>query len=489
LANLPILRRHGPIDPREALIRRVPRLLVLVGFLVALITAWAIANGHHILIAPLIGVALYIILAPRSLMPFALVLVAVATFISAYALPRVAHFYPAELLVFLGLALLPFSNYRKFGGAVGVLVSVLLVAVLGGVEVAHINGIATLPAFDAARPMVIYAVFWVALAALRANPRRFLAMMAGFAVGIAALSLAQLLLHGVNLFRSAGETFVTPEPGGFTRVRPPGLMIDYFGLIFAACYLLWGPRRGRRTAIAFGCVTALCILISLNRNMLVGAILGLIAVVIASPHRSKAVVALGGVAIVVTVVLAFAASSTIGARILSLGNPSGLQQTTLSDREYEDSKAEPVIERHFVFGIGWGADYGADIAAPGTGDLTPRGFIHNQYYALILRTGIVGLASYIGLLLLTGIAGIRWLRARSDLDDSWLGAAVLASVVAFAASAIVGIYVIDPGSTPAVAALFALAAVLRERLSIDRESPAGRSQSLLAPPRPAEDAA
>ncbi len=207
--------------------------------------------------------------------------------------------------------------------------------------------------------------------------------------------------------------------------------------------------------------------------MLVGAALCLAAVLIVTRRKSKTVVALGAIAIALTVLLSFFGSGAIGSRVLSLGNPGKLESTTLSDRAYEDSFAVPVIKRHLIFGIGWGANYGADLALVGTGDLTPRGFIHNQYYGLLLRTGILGLVAYLGLLGATMLVAVRWRRSRAEREDVWLGSALLASVVAFAASSIVGIYVIDPGSTPIVAALFALGVLMREHMAPARVGSGG----------------
>ncbi len=480
ISNLAYQQRSRSEATRMFAIRFAPALLFLLGCLVTLFAGWAAADGQKLYLVPIVAPALYIVLAPTTLVPYSLVVLAASTFSSAYWFPSTLHFYPAELFVLFGLALLPFSNHRTLGGATGVLMGVLLFAIFSGIEVSRLRGLTTFDAIDSARPMVLYASFWLALAALRANPRRFLHMMAWFAVFIVLIQIVQLALSGHTIIQSSGETFVVPEPGGFTRVRPPGLVIVYFAFIFSLAYLLWGPQRDRRRVIAFTVVCSLGILISLNRNMMVGAVVGLLAAVFMSKQRSKALGYLVGAGVLIALVLTFAGSGAIGTRILSLGNPSGLQQTTLSDREYEDSKALPVIERHLIFGIGWSTSYGATIAEPGTGDLVTRNFIHNQYYGLLLRTGILGFLAYVGLLGIAFLTGVRWLRQRADRPDGWIGAALVASVVAFAASAVVGIYVIDPGSTPGVAALFAFTALLRERLALGSAVPAGTSENLLA---------
>jgi O-antigen ligase len=281
------------------------------------------------------------------------------------------------------------------------------------------------------------------------------------------LSIVQFVFPNRHVFLTGGASVVTPEPGGFTRIRPPGLVLVYIGLIFVAAYLIWGPRRARKSAMALAAVLGIGILLSLNRNMIIGLPLGLIAALIASRQRRRAAVLLGGAAIVAVAALNFIGSGAIAARILSLGSPTGLEKSSsLSDRRYEDHLAVAAIKRHPIFGIGWGVSYGAVFAEP-SGQLVDRPFVHNQYYELWLKTGIFGLLAYLGLLGTSATYAIRWLRRRADAPDGWLGQAVFASVVAFAASSIVGIYVIDAGSTPAVAALFAVAAFLHERIGRD----------------------
>lgn len=447
---------------REKQLWRVDRILVVLALVAALGAGWASAHAALIVVAPLIFAALVFVLAQTRYLPYALVLVAASTFTSAYALPRFGHLYPAEALAVLGLVVVSLIPTRSFGGGIGLFLTLLLCAVFGGILVARANGIAFFTAVDQARPMILYTCFWIALAAVRASWRRFCALTVGFAVFITALSLAQWALPGRQLLRSAGESFVSAE-GGFTRVRPPGLILVYFVFIFSVACLAWGPRNHRARASGIALVTAIGILLSLNRNMIVGAVIGFAIAVIFARRRGRAVLLLASASIAATLALTFFGSGAIGSRILSLGNPNGLQQSTLADREYENREAVPVIKRHALFGIGWGANYGALISQQGTGDQSPRGFIHNQYYGLWLRTGIVGLAAYLALLGWAWLIGVRWLRSRGRAD-AWIGAGMIASVVGFAASSIVGIYVIDAGSAPVVAGLLAVAAFLAQKL-------------------------
>jgi len=167
-----------------------------------------------------------------------------------------------------------------------------------------------------------------------------------------------------------------------------------------------------------------------------------------------------------------AGHGTVVERILSLGNRNYLQQTTLADRAYEDVFARGTIGRHPVSGIGFGVTYGAQ-ARTASGVIQPRAFVHNQYYELWLKTGLLGLLAYIAALAATAVRALRIAR-NGAREHRWVGAAALACVIAFAASSVVGIYVFDAGSAPAVVALLALVCAWplppREHESASRET-------------------
>jgi O-antigen ligase len=406
------------------------------------------------LAAPFLAGAVIVLFLRSPQLPFLAVLVFASTFADAYALPKSGPLYPAEAMVFLGLAALPFFRSTALGGVLGALVAVFLGAVVLGIIVASGHGVRTHEALLEARTPVLYASFWLALAAARADRRRFMTLVGAAAAAVAVLTIAQFLVPGHAIFRT-GQLPVITSDNGFLRVRPPGLLLAYFGAIFGLAYLIWGARRRRLPVVALVALFAATILISLNRNMIVGIAVGLIAAFVVVRGRAKASVRIVAVAAAAAAIVGVAAGGTVVQRILSLGNVGYLQQTTLADRAYEDAFARATIARHPISGIGWGVSYGAQ-ARDTSGLIQPRSFVHNQYYELWLKTGILGLASYVGMLLATGLAGIRL--ARRELPEArWAGAAVVACVVGFAASSIVGIYVLDAGSTPVVVALLALA--------------------------------
>jgi O-antigen ligase len=160
--------------------------------------------------------------------------------------------------------------------------------------------------------------------------------------------------------------------------------------------------------------------------------------------------------------LAVGTGTTVGNRILSLGNPKGLEQTTLSDRAYENKIARRVLfHEHPLFGVGW-APYGAQVAVSiGTiYTLQPRPFIHNQYYGVWLRGGLLALVAFVGALVAAGFQAAGTFRRDRE---NWVAAGALAALVGLAASAYVGIYVIDMASGVTLASVLGLASTLRPR--------------------------
>ena len=95
----------------------------------------------------------------------------------------------------------------------------------------------------------------------------------------------------------------------------------------------------------------------------------------------------------------------------------------------------------------------------------PRPFEHEQYLWIWMRAGIIGLVSLIAVLAFGIWNGARWCRARNGAGDAWLGAGIVASVVALAASSNVAIYLTPPDSTVPLVGVLALAAVLRRDLA------------------------
>jgi len=88
--------------------------------------------------------------------------------------------------------------------------------------------------------------------------------------------------------------------------------------------------------------------------------------------------------------------------------------------------------------------------------------MHEQYLWIWMRAGIVGLISLVAALALGVWNGARWCRAGKQ--DAWLGAGIVASIVAVAASSNVAIYLTPPDSTVPLVGVLALAAMTRRDL-------------------------
>jgi O-antigen ligase len=435
--------------------RRAEILALALGAFVALVGGVAIADGRVKYAAPFAGVALIVLCLRSEQLAFLGIVVLASTFADAYALPKAGPLYPAEAMMFVGLATLPFLRSTAVGGLMGVAVALFLGAVVLGIFVAGGHGVSVHEAELEARVPALYASFWVALAAVRGDPRRFFALLTGAAGLVAVLSILQFAVHGHKFFIAGQLPVITPD-NGFLRIRAPGLLLPYFGAIIGLSYVFWGPPVHRRRALLFVALFGTTILISLNRNMIVGLTVGLLTALLLLPRRTQAGVRIVLVAAAVTVIVTVSGHGTIVQRILSLGNRTYLQQTTLNDRAYENAFARATIARHPVSGIGFGVPYGA-LQRTTSGTVVPRSGTHNQYYEVWMKMGLLGVAALVTLLAAAVLRSAQWAR-KGPAEHRWIGAGALACVVAFAASSVVGAYVVDSGSAPVAAGLFALIA-------------------------------
>ena len=419
--------------------------------------------------------------------PYLAILWSVGTVIDMEALPAVSVssllFVPAEILLWIGLASLAFMPRELRRGLAGlarrresVVVGIFLAAVVGGVAVGVENG-ATLhtAAFDM-RLMLFYAAFWPALAALIWGRQKVFKLVAASAVVVVVLQILQVLVgpstHLFVIAHSDLASTLSPEETGFLRVRPPGLTTVYVVAAFALARILWGPARHQLAGWAMATVALTGVILSLNRNMLLGLALGLCVAALVARQRHRFVVLVATVGLTLSGFALVAQGSSLGSdpvvsRIASITNYSGLKQQTLNDRYYENTVALQRIRAHPIGGLGWGPDYGATLLISDYGalDSTPRQFMHEQYLWIWMRAGLLGLLALIVMLALGIHNGARWCRARHGKDDAWLGAGVVISVVALAASSNVAIYLTPPDSTVPLVGVLALAAVLRRDLA------------------------
>jgi O-Antigen ligase len=465
-------------------------VLVAVGFGVAL--GRSIANGKITYAGLVAGFVLMVALAQRPWLPYVGCIALVASVATPSSLPQFGipgnPTLPDLVLLaaiaswFVVLARSYADRPSTFPMAPQFAMGIFLAAAVVGVLVGQAHG-ATSPLADA-RDIAYYATFWLALTALSGARRRefMLRLFAYAAVGVVIIQVAQGFVGpGLMLFYDADPTreligcssgdCAEPWAQGFPRVRPPGLALVYVTACFAASYLLWGPRRRRRVAVALLAICMVGLLVSLNRNMLIGLVGGLVLTGLLAARRGRfaAVAAVGAALAIASIELVQVSpefeSNSIAARVVSIAAISELESSaTVSLRLKENDAALDTLSKSPIEGVGWGVPYGLSEIVYRDGEFQTRDqfFIHNQYLGLWLRTGLVGLVAFLVALVLTLVYAARWLRSRPEDDDAWIGAGVITSVTAIGLSSIVAIYIIHPSWAPVLAGMIALATSLQK---------------------------
>jgi O-antigen ligase len=469
-----------------------PGLDVLLAAIAAAVVG-ALVTNHALHVATLVAGAVVVVMLGRtSWLPYVLVGATVATVAFYAGWPELMGIKIPELV--LAAALLASAAHLgaaelRAPSAHTSLMALFLAATAGGVYVGVEHGASVDEALKGMRPIVFYAALWPALV-VAADPRsrrlvlRFAAFAVPLLVGLQIAQVAVGLERPLFAFTSTVERVaLTPQADGFLRVRSPALTLVYVATIFAAAYLLWGPRRDRlRAAAVFG-AGAVGVLLSLNRNMIIGIVLGLAVAALVVPRRQRVLLASLMLSLLAVASLSLwqatptaRATQTVMERVLSIGDISALRSGTLSDRSYENRAAIRVLKDHPITGIGWGTPYGARLIEYRDGRVVneARGFMHQQYLWMWLRTGLVGLFALLLLLAVALISAARWARRRAWDDQSWLGPAVLASSTAIAASANVGTYLTNPESIVVLTGVLALGYALRAELARGRETVATR---------------
>jgi hypothetical protein len=421
-------------------------------------------------------IALVIVRVPAA--GYVAILWSVGTAVDVLALPQFGvsslKFGSAEVLLWISIACLGFlpRDVRRLlidlvRRRESVVMTVFLAAVVAGVAVGVEHGAGFLDATFDMRYMLFYAAFWPALVAVSRARRRLLMLVSAGVVLVVVLQILQVIVGPSTRFFAMAASNVMSE-NGFLRVRPPGLTTVYIASGFALARVLWGPARGRVVGWGMTAVTLTGVILSLNRNMLLGLILGLAVAALLTPQRHRIIVLAAGVAMVLASFILVAQSSRslesnpVVSRFASVTNYSKLKTQTLNDRYYENRIALQRIRTHPIAGLGWGPDYGAVLLRSDDGFLLSeeRSFMHQQYLWIWMRAGLIGLLALIAMLALGVRNGAVWCRTRHGQEDAWLGAGVVVSLVAMAASSNVGIYLTSPDSTVPLVGVLALGAVM-----------------------------
>jgi hypothetical protein len=353
--------------------------------------------------------------------------------------------------------------------------AMLAAGALIGAVIGRSNGANVGSVIADARPLLFLGAGLIVLTVvISEGPRPFLRASVVVTVVVAGLSVAQALAGGTTVLFVADHPYdelltcpLGPCPPeqlahSFLRIRPPGLLVAFVALIFALSYLFWSGRRRTAPVILTLVAGSVTVVLSLNRNMLISIVLGLLVAAIAIPGRHRSAAAAAAV-VVASVALLSTGSSQLGnngvtARFASAFSVSNAaQDESLKAREQENTIALDRLREQPFVGLGWGIPYDPESSDPAK----PKLWIHNQYLGLLLKTGVIGL---VGWLACVFACLRRSVLAASRLEaERWLAAATAASLIALSASSLVGLYLLDIRGMSVFAALFALALALGAR--------------------------
>ena len=232
---------------------------------------------------------------------------------------------------------------------------------------------------------------------------------------------------------------VAPPPSQTTgmglvdRVRLPGVALAYVLFWYAALHAMRAAGTTRVLWAAAVIGTGLAIALSFNRNMWLGVSLGVVMVFVISHARARRQIA-AGVLVLVVVGTLFTLSGAripsdspvypIVARFTTLFQPGEeIQDSSLTDRFWENRYAIDAIGKNPIIGVGPGAPYGLTAITNLGNRVFLRNdalFLHNQYLHLLLIGGPLALLSFVTFLLAPVISGVRRLRH----DDTFVALAV-----------------------------------------------------------------
>lgn len=214
----------------------------------------------------------------------------------------------------------------------------------------------------------------------------------GFTAWAEGLSVNSLVFPRYILNPAIGEHFGRAR-GPFLEAAGNGLALYVCAMAGLAGMRVWRSRRARVIA---GGVALLCIsgvIFTLTREAWVGAALGTLLVLVATPELRRYLiptVGVGLVAILVIVLFVPSFSSKASTRIQD--------NRSVWDRLNSDSAGLRMVESRPLFGFGWNT-YTATVRpyyrlAPSY-PLTQIGGIHNEFLANLVSLGVVGTSLWV----------------------------------------------------------------------------------------------
>lgn len=271
--------------------------------------------------------------------------------------------------------------------------------------------------FNFSRPLFQLAIFWVIVRLFPGVAERR-TLLLGVAV-VAALTGVVAVLTSLgagfgDALQAAGGQTIKAENGaeGIDRVRLPGLSAGY-ALFWYVVMQLVSRRRGNRLVwwLILGGIS-IDILVSFNRNMWLGVVIGFVLMlIIGGVHvRNRLSAAIAVLVTAIALFVAFGSTSSsesvvtpIVKRGETLFNPAKTsQESSLQARFKETEEAWKTAQHHLLVGVGPGVSFGVlDQELVQSGGLVtglrrpPQLFLHNQYLYLILIAGVPGLIAFV----------------------------------------------------------------------------------------------
>jgi hypothetical protein len=322
-----------------------------------------------------------------------------------------------ELVLFaLLLVAIVAPRSRRRGGVPGVALAAFLGLVVLSAGVAVQDG--SVEAGDAlafGRPLVFFASFWIVLRLFpdAESLRRLLigGLACGALAGLLAVPVALGSHLGASLHQQA-QNVATPAGqtglGSLLRVRFPGVAFSYILFWWSILAMLTSRGRARVLLTVLVAASAIDILLSYNRNMWLGVVLGmaLMLMLLGSRVRQRMLlglaVGIAAVALMSTVAVESHSSSQIQpvvARAATLLDPQQVaQERSLRDRATETKAAWVTFAEHPALGVGVGADYGVRFnlrSSNGTYVNSVQRFLHDQWLWLLLIGGVPTLVAFV----------------------------------------------------------------------------------------------
>ncbi|WP_259314291.1 O-antigen ligase family protein [Capillimicrobium parvum] len=418
--------RLGP----AALRRPLAIAAIAVGVvLVEVVVARGLTGPQSVRLLALVAAVAGMALAFRFPLAVAIALLVIAgsLFHSAYFTwsvgPVQLHLEEIVLLA-LGVVAVVAPKRQTWGGAAGLaLAAFLAIATFCAWLGVQDGRVAVDDAFNWARPFAFYGIFWIVLRLFpdaRSLRRLLIAgLVCGAITGVLALVM-QFTGSLTDVFQGSGGQQIYTQAtqaglGGLKRIRQPGLAFSYILFWWSIVAALTWRGRFRMLMWALVTASALNIVLSFNRNMWVGVLVGLGLVLILGGVRLRHRL-LVGLAIGLTgVVLLFTAVVNSGntqrldpivERAATVVTPRQIgEESSLRDRANETAQAWRTVKANPVFGVGAGADYGVRFnheEGNGIWVNTTQRFLHNQWLWLLLVGGVpalVAFAAFLGVVL------------------------------------------------------------------------------------------